>query len=143
MGEVAAFGGVAKATLYNHFRTKDDVWSALVCAEVESLTAECTDLPLAAALEHAATRISAHPAIRRLAAADPASLAELATGSDAPGWQAARQAVRIALGAAGRHGDDIVLRWLSSHLTTPAGPDVLQESVAVLIAGLPRSSAAS
>jgi len=37
MNDIAAQAGVAKATLYNHFRTKDDVWSALVEAEVRAL----------------------------------------------------------------------------------------------------------
>jgi AcrR family transcriptional regulator len=41
MNDIAAQAGVAKATLYNHFRTKDDVWSALVEAEVRALAAEC------------------------------------------------------------------------------------------------------
>jgi len=137
MADIAGFAGVAKATLYNHFRTKDDVWSALIAAEVETLAAECAQQPLAAALEHAAARLSAHPAVRRLATADPAALAGLVTGSDAPGWQAARQAVRTALDAAGRRGDDIVLRWLSSHLTTPGSPDAIREGAAALVAGLP------
>lgn len=140
MADVAAFAGVAKATVYNHFRTKDDVWSALVAAQVEALATECAGQPLAPALEHAATRLSAHPSVRRLAAEDPAALAALATGSDAPGWQVARDAVRLALDAAGRRGDDVVLRWLSSYLTTPGSPDAIREGVAVLVAGLPRRS---
>ncbi|MGB9378139.1 MAG: hypothetical protein WCB04_11570, partial [Mycobacteriales bacterium] len=62
----------------------------------------------------------------------------LVTGSDAAGWQAARRAVRQALAADGRQGDDVVLRWLSSHLTTPGGADAIAESAAALVAGLPR-----
>ncbi len=137
MADVAEFAGVAKATLYNHFRTKDAVWSALVAAEVEALAAECADLPLGEALRHAAARLSAHPALRRLATSDPAALAELMTGSDAPGWQAARHGVQRALGDGDRRGDDVVLRWLSSYLATPGSPDAVGESVAVLVAGLP------
>ncbi|MCW2614504.1 MAG: transcriptional regulator, TetR family, partial [Frankiales bacterium] len=41
MGDVAAQGGVAKATLYNHFRTKDDVLRALVDARVAELGERC------------------------------------------------------------------------------------------------------
>ena len=29
MSGIATLGGVAKATVYNHFRTKDEVWAAL------------------------------------------------------------------------------------------------------------------
>jgi len=137
MADVATFAGVAKATLYNHFRAKGDVWMALVDAEVEALAAECADQPLGLALEHAAVRLSAHPALRRLAIADPAALARLAAGADGSGWLVARRAVRLALDAAGRRGDDIVLRWLSSYLTTPGSSDAVREGAAVLVAGLP------
>lgn len=137
MADIADFAGVAKATLYNHFRTKDDVWSAVVAAEVQALAAECAGRPLGEALEHAAAWLSAHPALRRLATEDPAALAGLATGSEALGWQVARQSARLALDAAGRRGDDVVLRWLSSYLTTPGGPDAIRESASALVAGLP------
>lgn len=137
MADVAAFAGVAKATLYNHFRTKDDVWAALVAAEVTAVAAECAGQPLGEALERAATRLSAHPALRRLATLDAAVLAGLAIGGDAPGWQVARDAVRRALEAAGRSGDDVVLRWLSSHLTTPGSSDGIREGAAALVLGLP------
>ncbi len=137
MSDVATFAGVAKATLYNHFRTKDDVWSALVVAEVELLADECAGRPLDEALAHAATRLSSHPAVLRVAAEDPAALAALATGSDTAGWHAARISVRTALSQAGRGGDDIVLRWLSSHLATPGNAASATEGAAVLVAGLP------
>jgi AcrR family transcriptional regulator len=137
MTDVAAFGGVAKATLYNHFRTKDEVWSALVTAEIEAIAAECGGRSLADALVHAALRLSRHAGLRRLAADDPAALARLVTGGDAPGWQAARDAVRAQLEAAGLGGDDTVLRWLSSHLATPGTEKSVREGAAALAAGLP------
>ena len=37
MGDIAREGGVAKATLYNHFRTKDDVLAALLASQVDEL----------------------------------------------------------------------------------------------------------
>ncbi|MGB9377316.1 MAG: TetR family transcriptional regulator, partial [Mycobacteriales bacterium] len=82
MADVAGFAGVAKATLYNHFRTKNDVWSALVTSQVEAIARECSGLPLATALEQAAVALSVHPALRRLAVDDPAAMAALVTGSD-------------------------------------------------------------
>ena len=58
MTDLATAGGVAKATLYNHFRTKDDVLAALVDAQVASLAEACrvvaAEVGLAAALEQAA-----------------------------------------------------------------------------------------
>ena len=50
MQSIAAAAGVAKATLYNHFRTKDEVTAALLAAELERLTARTAELPLEQAL---------------------------------------------------------------------------------------------
>jgi AcrR family transcriptional regulator len=122
MTDIAAAAGVAKGTLYNHFRTKDEVWTALAESEVVRLADECRDLPLPAALEHAASRIATHPAVRRLADDEPPVLAALAQPSpSAAGWVAARDAVEAALARAGADvgAADLVLRWLASHLTAP------------------------
>src|SRR3954454_1167918 len=111
MSDVAALAGVAKATLYNHFRAKRDVYAATIEAEVASLGAECArvsaDEGLQAALVRAAERIGTHPAIRRVAADEPAVLARLQTPTDDPAWSVARGAVaemlragRVSAGAA-------------------------------------------
>ncbi len=142
MTDVAALAGVAKATLYNHFRTRDEVFSALVVAEVEEIAAECAGRPLTDALGHAAARLSGHRGLRQVAADDPGALVRLATGGDAPGWQAARSAVRAALQAEGLTGDDVVLRWLSSYLATPGGAESAREGAVVLVAGLAGSQRA-
>jgi len=57
MGDVAVRGGLAKATLYNHFRTKDDLVAGLIHDDVAELAADCRDLAasdLAVALTRAA-----------------------------------------------------------------------------------------
>jgi AcrR family transcriptional regulator len=134
MADVAAAAGIAKGTLYNHFRTKDDVWAALVHAEVEALVDECRGLPLVVALGHAAQRIGAHPAVRRIAADEPAVLAALVTPTpDDTAWTTAREAVGEALAAAGKDpaAKGLVLRWLASHLTAP---DPTAASTAELLA---------
>ena len=88
MNDIAAQAGVAKATLYNHFRTKDDVWSALVEAEVRALAGECEELELVDALAHSARRLSDHPALRRVAETEPVALAGLLTRRPtAAGWR--------------------------------------------------------
>lgn len=151
MNDIATAAGVAKATLYNHFRTKHDVWRALIEAEVADLAADCADLPLADALALAATRISTHPAVRTVATTEPAVLASLLASAavvpadeeqPAPGWLQARRAVRAQLAAAGHaHGDDTVLRWLITHLTWPAGPDAIAAGADCLVRGLPSGAA--
>jgi AcrR family transcriptional regulator len=135
MNDIATAAGVAKATLYNHFRTKPDVWHALVEAELTELAADCAELPLTQALQVAATRVSEHPGLRRIAGTEPAVLAGLLTA--APGWRPAREAVRLQLAADGRGGTDLVLRWLCSHIATPAEPDAIACAAECLVRGLP------
>ena len=144
MNDIAASAGVAKATLYNHFRAKDDVWSALVEAELTGLAAECAGLPLTEALVRAATRISQHAAVRRIAQSEPAVLsALLVEDPGGHGWRLARDAVRGQLAAAGVGGEDVVLRWLASHLATPAGPDAIRAAAECLTRGLPSGADAT
>ena len=58
MAQVAAAAGVAKATLYNHFRTREAVLSALLAAEVAKLVDEFAGQPLADALGGAANALA-------------------------------------------------------------------------------------
>lgn len=143
MAQVATSSGVAKATLYNHFRTRDAVLAALVVDQVNQLVAAQEGKPLERALTDAALALSAHPVRRALARIEPAVLAELGRIDDAAeGWRVARQAAREALDAAGRAGTTTVLRWLASFVLTPADEYTVGADVAVLLAGLPRVTVA-
>jgi AcrR family transcriptional regulator len=138
MAQVAASAGVAKATLYNHFRTRDAVLSALLLDEVDTLVREFGDLPLPEALSGAANALAKHPLLRTLARAEPATLAVLAcVDTTAPGWRLARECVAAALARGSRTGTDTVLRWLSSYLITPAGTASVAADLAVVLGGLP------
>jgi AcrR family transcriptional regulator len=130
MSDIAALGGIAKATLYNHFRTKDDVFAALIDDQVRRLADECQPVAasegLAAALLLAVDRVAAHPALRRVATDEPTVLAALATPSPRGTWAAARSTVAATLSMAGCDPSagsvDLVLRWLASHLLDPGTP---------------------
>jgi AcrR family transcriptional regulator len=138
MAQVATSSGVAKATLYNHFRTRDAVLAALVMAQVQAVADAQADKPLEAALVDAATAIATNPVRRGLARLEPAALAALAVRDDsAEAWQYARAAVAAVLAAAGRGGTDTVLRWLASFVVNPADMASIQRDAAVLLAGLP------
>ncbi len=138
MAQVAAAAGVAKATLYNHFRTRDAVLDALVEQQVETIIEAQAGKTLGVALVDAATAIATSPVRRGLARVEPAVLATVARiDAAAPGWQRARAAVEAALAAEGRDGVDIVLRWLASFLLTEAEPESIALDVAVLLTGLP------
>jgi AcrR family transcriptional regulator len=138
MAQVAAAAGVAKATLYNHFRTREAVLAALLVDQVDAIVDAQADKPLDTALAGAATAIATHPVRRGLARVEPAVLAALAVIDDsAAGWQHARAAVAAALAAESRAGVDTVLRWLASFLFSEAEPEAIARDVAVLLAGLP------
>lgn len=110
MQSVAAAAGVAKATLYNHFRTKDEVARELLAAELDRLAGVAAVLPTADALAALADELGAHPVLRRLAHTDPEVLGALL---GAPDEQWARLTERLA-GALGLDPDgaDLAARWL-------------------------------
>jgi AcrR family transcriptional regulator len=144
MSDIATLAGIAKGTLYNHFRAKDAVYAAALEAGISSLAAECATVArddLADALALAADRLGSHPALRRIAGDEPAVRAALTTPDDDAGWDTARVAVRDVLVAAGADSSpaavDCVLRWLVSFVGV-AGRDV-ERQAAFLAAGLPRS----
>src|SRR6059036_3583904 len=90
MADIAMLAGIAKGTLYNHFRTKDAVYAAAIEAGIRSLTEECAtvaDDDLAEALALAAERLGSHPALRRVAGDEPATLAMLMCPTDSPAWE--------------------------------------------------------
>jgi AcrR family transcriptional regulator len=82
MQHVAAAAGVAKATLYNHFRTKDDVAGALLEAELVRLAGLAAGLPREKALLALAEEVGGHPVLRRLAETEPDALARLLQAAD-------------------------------------------------------------
>jgi AcrR family transcriptional regulator len=144
MAQVAAAAGVAKATLYNHFRTREAVLDALLLDEVRLLTERAAGLPLAEALGATAAAISDSTVLRTLARIEPGTVAALGRiDRTATGWQRARTAVDVALAAAGRGGAEFVLRWLASFLLTPARPATIAADLAVLIAALPDAPTAA
>ena len=141
MAQVAAAAGVAKATLYNHFRTREAVLAALVIDQVSHVVDSQHGKPLETALHDAALAISTNRVRRGLARVDPPALVELArVDQRAEGWQLARAGVAAALAAASRGGVDTVLRWLASYLLTPGASTAIAADVAALLDGLPMQS---
>jgi AcrR family transcriptional regulator len=138
MAQVAAAAGVAKATLYNHFRTREAVLAALLEHEIESIIAAHGSKPLGRALVDAASAIATSPVRRGLARVEPATLAAVARiDESAVGWQRARAALEAAVAAESRDGASTVLRWLASFLVTEADEAAIARDVAILLAGLP------
>jgi AcrR family transcriptional regulator len=146
MADIASLSGVARATLYNHFRTRDAVYAAVCEQEIGELAAEGEAAPdLAEALRTAAERLVENPAVRRIAAAgldgpEPAALAELTRIGAGPGWTLARESAAAVLAAHGAPADadaaETVLRWIVSHVCAPAAGATMSRGAAVLAAGL-------
>jgi AcrR family transcriptional regulator len=134
MAQVAAAAGVAKATLYNHFRTREAVLDALLADEIEQIVARTSGLALPDALVTAAGAISDNPRLRTLARIESATIATLGRmDTSAPGWQRARAAVDAAID---RGGTEFVLRWLASFLLSPGRSGAISSDVALLLSAL-------
>ena len=142
MVDVAARSRVAKATLYNHFRTKDDLLVAYVEDRVAALTrtavATAAVSGLAPALAEVASQLAADPVLRRAATEEPALLAPLAVPAASRGWQQAQEGVAAVLAAArvtaGPAEVALLLRWVTSQALWPVGAD--DSSLSALVAGL-------
>jgi AcrR family transcriptional regulator len=129
MGDIAMLAGIAKATLYNHFRTRDDLYVALVGAEIGKVAAAAGDkLPESfdVAVAEAARLLGEYPALRRVAVDDPSAMVALTTPAAGPVWDAARGLIAAALREAGYADSpavvDLVLRYLVSQLLAPSAP---------------------
>jgi AcrR family transcriptional regulator len=139
MGDITREGGIAKGTLYNHFRRKADVYAALLADEVDDLLSQVAALPapggsaesVVEALAYAAEWLSEHPVLCALRDREPEVAARLARPDEGELWQAVRQAalqrVSLAVAAGALHPQtdpavavDTLLRWAVSHVTWPA-----------------------
>ena len=150
MVDVASKSGVAKATLYNHFRTKDDVLAAMVEHHLAELVGTCVTAAAAdgleAALTVAAQQLAASAPLRKAAESEQALLAPLLVPGEGRGWQLARDGVAAVLTAArapsGPPEVELVLRWCASQVLWPA-----TSGAAVVVRGLggtpPRTAATS
>ena len=155
MGDIAREGGVAKGTLYNHFRTKPEVYAALLADEVDDLLTQVAALPhpagsaegVVAALAFAAEWLSDHPVLRALREREPETAARLAQPSDAPVWLRVREAVTrlvslaVAAGTLHQQTDpavaaDVLLRWAVSHVCWPAAEGTAAAAARQVVHGL-------
>jgi len=124
MAQVAAAAGVAKATLYNHFRTRDDVYAAVLVAQVDEIAAAASEREdFVGALAEAARLVAQHPALRKVVAEDPAILVGLLSVHGAELSAAARAHVSEALQRSGcsttQAAVGLVASFLASQIFTP------------------------
>ena len=134
MQAIAAAAGVSKATLYNYFRSKDEVARALLAAELDRLAGVAAGLPPADALASLADELGEHPVLRRLAESEPGLLADLVRV--APGTWADLTARLAAALDTDDDGAGIAARWLLGVLLQPARSSARHRAAARLAAAL-------
>jgi len=117
MQSISVAAGVSKATLYNHFRTKDDVVRALLAAELGRLIGAAAALPLPQALTVVADELAVHPVLRRLADTEPEVLLSLLT-VDADRWTELTGLLADTL-RVDPDGADLAARWLLGVILQP------------------------
>ena len=155
MSDIAKEAGVAKATLYNHFRTKQEVYDALVTSEIEMLIGRFTSIQapsgsaewVAGMTASAAEYLAEHPVIRRLAHSEPEKAAALAQPGTTGHWRTVRSEAmrRVSLAQAAGSIDprsdplelsDVLMRWILSHVLWPSPAETIRVSARVLVDGL-------
>ena len=144
MAQVAAAAGVAKATLYNHFRTREAVLTALLEDEVATMLEATAGRPLAEALSICANAIAEHPLLRALSRVEPATVTTLArVDPSTPGWRAAADGLDAAHGVRLGRAGSLILRWLSSYMVSPASGAEIAAELDLLLSALPPAGSPS
>jgi AcrR family transcriptional regulator len=138
MQAIAAAAGVAKGTLYNHFRTKDDVLAVLLRAELDRLADLTTLLPPDQALAALADELGTHPVLRRVADDEPEVLAGL-VGVGGERWADLTGRLAAAL-RIGTDPAELAARWLLGVVLQPGRPVDRQRQAALLTAALAQAT---
>jgi len=119
MVAVADLGGIAKATVYNHFRSREELVTALAVDAVERLLAAAHGASgLADALAQVGVAAASLPELRGALALDPRAASLVVVPGDGVAWDTAREAARTLLTAHDAEADDagtgLVLRWVTA-----------------------------
>ena len=132
MIEIADESQVSRATLYNHYRDKSAVISALVTAEVELIIdlAGKAGTP-ADALEKLSLYISTDPALAAMRQHDQSSLTQALSHSDHPLYL---ELARSLYGATkSEAGTGVAMRWLIGQVMQPLNAKQSREQAELLV----------
>lgn len=119
MIEIADRARVSRASLYNHFRDKNEVFVAVVEMEVERiLQLAMREKDVAARLTIISRELSTHLALQMALAKDPALIAHLLAKHDGEIWTKIYQGLAAAI-ASDSAGTALTLRWLIGQIFIP------------------------
>ena len=126
MGDVAVRGGLAKATLYNHVRTKDELLVLVVDDAGDRVLAAAAGAlgrgDLVTAFAVAAAELAGDELLVGLRRVEPTALLAVAAPGSGPGWDAARARVAAALHRAGRQVEDGSSTWCCAGCSPSSSP---------------------
>lgn len=126
MAEVADLGMIARATLYNHFRRKGDIFYAVIEHEIEQIRVRALEAPtLPAALAAIVDYLGSSAALATVVEREPATVATLITITDHELWQQARSALsdvfaKFSTSEPDPVRVDVALRWLITQIASPS-----------------------
>jgi len=122
MIEIADRARVSRASLYNHFRDKNEVFLAVVELEVERIVQlALREREVAVRLAIVSREICGHRSLATSVSKDPAMIANLLSRHDGELWSKIYQGL-ASLVASDSAGTAIVLRWLIGQIFIPLVP---------------------
>jgi TetR/AcrR family transcriptional regulator, transcriptional repressor of aconitase len=132
MIEIADASEVSRATLYNHYRDKNAVISALIAAEVEHMVALANKAGTPAdALEALSLYISGDLALAAMRAHDQSALANALAHADHPLYL---EIARCLYGATkSEPGTGVAMRWLIGQVMQPLSAKQSREQAELLV----------
>ena len=129
MIDLASESQVSRATLYNHFRDKEEILHALVESEI----ARMSELAKSAthrseALTLLSRDIHENGVLRKVAELEPHLIARMVTISESEKWGEVRATLQAVLYCSKESGE-LVLRWLLSQFFSPIAESARRSAV--------------
>ena len=132
MIDISAESEVSRATLYNHYRDKNAVVSALLASELERLKELMKSIGTpAAVLERLSQEISSDESLKMMRLSDPTALAFALTDSANPLWLEFHAAILeiTKLDVC----TSLAVAWLKSQVLAPITPKQSADEAALLV----------
>lgn len=123
MIEIADRARVSRASLYNHFRDKNEVFLAVVEMEFERVVQlALRERDVAARLAIVSKEVSGHKALAMSVEKDPATIATLLAKHDGELWTKIYQGL-ASIVASDAAGTALAFRWLIGQIFIPLTPE--------------------